>query len=76
MKYVQLHGLKTVCVLVCVLMYVCGFMRMCLRIVGEGLKLKGTSRNKDMESCSLESITYSAFSSNLKMKLAFHFFRI
>lgn len=57
MKYLQLHGLKTVCMLVCVLMYVGDFMCMCLRTVGEGLKLKGSSQNKDMESCSLESIS-------------------
>lgn len=43
---------------------------------GRGFKVKRTSHNKDIENCSLKSVSYPAFSSDSKIKLALHFSHI
>jgi len=43
---------------------------------GGGFKIKTTSQNKDIENCSLESVSYSAFSSNSKIMLTLNFSHI
>lgn len=65
------------CMLVCVHIYVC--MCFCVympRSSGRGFKIKRIRQNKDIENCSLKSVSYSAFSSNLEIKLALHFSHI
>lgn len=40
---------------------------------GSGFKIKRTSQNKDIKTCSLKSVSYSAFSSNSKVSWYFIF---